>query len=130
MRAATLKGLACHTAFDAGNIGPDYVYGWGLLDMKKAAQSITDNGTKSMLTENTLNQGASQTFNVVASGNGALVATISWTDPEGSITPDGVINDRTPKLVNDLDIRISDATQTFNPWVLDPNNPSAAATTG
>jgi hypothetical protein len=130
MRAATLKGLACHTAFDAGNVGPDYIYGWGVLDMKKAAQAITDNGTKSMLKESTLVQGATQTFNVVASGNGPLVATISWTDPEGTITTDGVINDRTPKLVNDLDIRISDGSKTFNPWVLDPNNPSVAATTG
>ncbi|HEY4198203.1 MAG TPA: S8 family serine peptidase, partial [Mucilaginibacter sp.] len=130
MRAATLKGLACHTAFDAGNVGPDYIYGWGLLDMQKAAQAITDNGTKSMIKENTLAQGATQTFHVVASGNGALAATISWTDPEGTITPDGVINDRTPKLVNDLDIRVSDGTNTFNPWVLDPDNPSAAATTG
>ena len=130
MKAATLKGLACHTAFDAGNVGPDYIFGWGLLNMKAAAQAITDNGTKSKIQENTLAQGATQTFNIVASGNGPLVATISWTDPAGSITPDGTINDRTPKLVNDLDIRISDGTKTYMPWVLDPNNPSAAATTG
>jgi len=130
MKAATLKGLACHTAFDAGNVGPDYIFGWGLLDMKAAAQAITDNGTKSKIQENTLAQGTTQTFNIVASGNGPLVATISWTDPAGSITPDGTINDRTPKLVNDLDIRISDGTKTYMPWVLDPNNPSAAATTG
>jgi hypothetical protein len=130
MRAATLKAIACHTAFDAGNVGPDYIYGWGLLDMEKAAQAITDDGSKSMIKENTLPQGVTQTFNVVASGNGALVATISWTDPEGTITPDGVINDRSPKLVNDLDIRVSDGTTTFNPWVLDPDNPSVAATTG
>jgi hypothetical protein len=49
MKSATLKGLVCHTAFDGGNIGPDYIYGWGLLDMPKAAQAITDNGVKSML---------------------------------------------------------------------------------
>jgi hypothetical protein len=130
MRAATLKGLACHTAFDAGNVGPDYIYGWGLLNMKKAAQAITDNGTKSVLKENTLLQGQTQTLNVVASGDGALEATISWTDPEGTITPDGVINSRTPKLVNDLDIRVSDGTNVFKPWVLDPDHPSTAATTG
>jgi len=130
MRAATLKGLACHTAFDAGNIGPDYIYGWGLLNMKAAAQAITDNGTKSLLKENTLTQGQKQTFNVIASGSGALIATISWTDPAGTITPDGTVNDRTPKLVNDLDIRINDGTKTYSPWVLDPNNPSVAATTG
>ena len=130
MRAATLKGLACHTAFDAGNPGPDYIFGWGLLDMKAAAQAITDNGAKSMIKETTLPQGATQTCSVVASGNGALVATISWTDPAGSITPDGTINDRTPKLVNDLDICVTDGSTTFMPWVLDPDHPSAAATTG
>ena len=130
MRAATLKGLACHTAFDGGNVGPDYIYGWGLLDMRKAAQAITDNGTKSQLKENTLAQGQQQTFTAVASGNGPLIATISWTDLAGTATPDGIVNSRTPKLVNDLDIRVSDGTTTFKPWVLDPLHPSAAAITG
>ena len=130
MLAATLKGLACHTAFDAGNAGPDYIYGWGLLDMAKAAQAITDNGTYSLINEKTLPQGQTQTYNVVASGNGVLKATISWTDPAGTPGATGVINVRTPKLVNDLDIVVSDGTTTFNPWVLDPNNPAALATTG
>ncbi|MDN3584093.1 S8/S53 family peptidase [Mucilaginibacter flavus] len=130
MRAATLKGLVCHTAFDGGNVGPDYVYGWGLLNMAKAAQAITDNGSKSLIKENTLNQGQSQTFNVLASGSDALIATISWTDPQGTVSPDGTINSRTPKLVNDLDIKVSDGTTTYNAWVLDPDHPSAAATTG
>lgn len=130
MRSATLKALVCHTAFDGGNVGPDYIYGWGLLDMKKAAQAITDNGTKSMITENAISQGQTQTYNVIASGNGILSATIAWTDPQGSPSADGTLNDRTPKLVNDLDVKISDGTATYNPWVLDPANPSVAATTG
>jgi hypothetical protein len=130
MRAATLKGLACHTAFDAGNPGPDYIYGWGLLDMGKATAAITDNDTKSMIKEATLQQAQPQTFNVIASGNGVLMATISWTDPAGAPTPDGTVNSRTPKLVNDLDIRVNDGTTTFSPWVLDPSNPSMAAKTG
>ncbi|MDN5286844.1 MAG: C-terminal target protein [Mucilaginibacter sp.] len=130
MRAATLKGLVCQTAFDAGNVGPDYIYGWGLLDTKKAAQAITDNGTKSLINENTLQQGQTQTFNVVASGNGVLAAIISWTDPAAIPTADGVINSRTPKLINDLDIKVSDGTTTFNAWVLNPDAPSAAAITG
>ncbi|OOQ58245.1 hypothetical protein BC343_11425 [Mucilaginibacter pedocola] len=130
MRAATLKGLACHTAFDAGNIGPDYIYGWGLLNMRAAAQAITDNGTKSLISENTLTQGQSKVFTVTASGNGPLAVSISWTDPQGTPTADGTINSRTPKLVNDLDIRVSDGTTTFRPYVLTPDNPSAVATTG
>ncbi len=130
MLAATLKGLACATADDAGNVGPDYIYGWGLLDMQKAAQAITDNGTKSIVKENTLSQGQTQTTQVTASGSGPLVATISWTDPAATPTADGTLNDRTIKLVNDLDIRVSDGTTTFMPWVLDPLHPATAATTG
>lgn len=130
MKAATLKGLACHTAFDAGRVGPDYIYGWGLLNMRTAAQAITDNGAKSMISESTLQQGQRKTFDIIASGNGPLAVTISWTDPAGTPTADGVINNRTPKLVNDLDIRVSDGTTTFSPWVLTPDNPAAPATTG
>jgi hypothetical protein len=130
MRAATLKGLACHTALDAGNAGPDYIYGWGLLNMKNAAQAITDNGTKSLIKENSLTQAVPQTFNVVASGDGALSATISWTDPASAATPDGTVESPTPKLVNDLDIRVSDGANIFYPWVLNPSSPSVAATTG
>lgn len=130
MRAATLKGLVCHTAFDAGNAGPDYIYGWGLLNMAKAAQAITDKGVKSMISENSLAQGQTQTFNVIASGNGPLVATISWTDPEATPNTAGVVDEPTIKLVNDLDVRVSQATTVFRPFVLDPANPSAVATTG
>jgi hypothetical protein len=130
MRSATIKGLVCHTAFDAGNVGPDYKFGWGLLNMTAAAQALTDNGGKSIVSEKTISQGQTQTYNVVASGSTLLAATISWTDPEGTATTEGVINSRTPKLVNDLDIRVSDGTTTFTPWVLDPEKPGQAATKG
>lgn len=130
MRAATLKGLVCHTAFDAGNIGPDYTYGWGLLNAAKAAQAITDNSVKSIISENTLTQGQTQTFNVVASGSGPLVATISWTDPAGTPGAIGVVDDPAIKLINDLDVRVSQGNTVFRPYILDPANPAAAATTG
>jgi hypothetical protein len=130
MHAATLKGLVCATAFDAGNPGPDYRYGWGLLNMKKAAQAITDNGTKSLLKEASLAQGQTQTYSVTASGDGPVIATICWTDPPGAATADGTVNDPAIKLINDLDVRVSDGTTTFMPWVLDPTHPSAPATTG
>lgn len=131
MRAATLKGLVCHTAFDAGNAGPDYIYGWGLLNAAKAAQAITDNGVKSMISENSLAQGQTQTFNVVASGFGPLVATISWTDPAATPKTAGVLlDDPTIKLVNNLDVRVNQGTTVFRPWVLDPTNPATSATAG
>ena len=127
MRSSTLRGLVLHTASEAGaNPGPDYIFGWGLLNMEQAARVIGNVDKSHLLSERTLTQGQRDTIQVVASGRGTLVATICWNDPAG--TPTSTLNDRTPKLVNDLDIRVSDGTTTSLPWALDPNNPSAAAT--
>lgn len=132
MRASTLKGLALHTATDAGNTGPDYTFGWGILDDRKAAQVILNDANNHLLAQNTLQQGGPFTRTVTASGNGPLVVTICWTDPEGtaSAATAANLNNRTPKLVNDLDVRVSDGATAYQPWVLDPDNPSNAATTG
>lgn len=133
MRAATLKGLAIHTADEAGDaLGPDYRYGWGLLDAERAASVISNINNNHLLQERTLQQSETYTLDVVASGKGPLVVTISWTDPEASVIKVGAsaLNSRTPRLVNDLDIRISQGATTYMPWVLDPLKPANAATTG
>ncbi|MCF8368918.1 MAG: S8 family serine peptidase [Bacteroidales bacterium] len=117
MRAATLKGLALHTADDAGPSGPDAVYGWGLLNGKAAAEAISNNGDESIISELTLSQGGSYAINVDADGINALVASISWTDPAG-VANTGTANDPTPALVNDLDIRVTQGGSTFYPYKL------------
>ena len=139
MRAATLKGLAIHTANQATTTpGPTYEFGWGLLNTAKAAEAIkVSNATKNaansqyLIYENTLNSGLpySQTF--TATGTGSLKATISWTDPAGSVVTVNAKNPPIPELVNDLDLRIiKNGTTTYKPWILNPANPAAAATTG
>jgi len=130
MRAATLKGLAIHSADEAGPTpGPDYKFGWGLLNVAKAADVVKSDNTQShMIFENVLENSGSFTLNVVASG--PLTATIAWTDPKGNVVSTNVLNNNSKKLINDLDIRIVQGTTTFLPWILDPANPSAAATTG
>lgn len=132
MRSATLKGLAIHTADDAGNPGPDYQYGWGLLNMKQAAEVILNRDLNHLLAERTLAINETYTTQVIASGRGPLVATICWTDPEAQATSVSAanFNNRTPKLINDLDIRVSDGTTESLPWILDPNQPAANATQG
>ena len=132
MRSATLKGLAIATATEAGsNPGPDYMYGWGLLNMEGAANAILNKGNKSIINESSINQGTTQTINVIASGNGPLLATICWTDPEATpIATTLALNNTTPRLVNDLDLRVSQNSTTYSPWILNPADPSAAATTG
>lgn len=117
MRSATLKGLALHTADDAGISGPDVVYGWGLLNAKKAAETISSNGGASIVSELTLSPGQTYTLNVDSDGSSPLMASISWTDPAGTANS-GTANQTTPVLVNDLDIRVSQGGTTYNPYRL------------
>lgn len=132
MKSATLKGLAIATATEAGkNPGPDYIYGWGLLNMESAATAILNKGNKSIINESSISQGATQTINVIASGNGPLIATICWTDPEASpISTTLALNNTAARLVNDLDLRVLQNSTTYSPWILNPSVPDAAATTG
>ncbi len=131
MKAATLKGLACHTADDAGAVGPDPVFGWGLLNAKKAAETLSSNGLSSWVSEERLNQGETFTMTVSSNGgvNNPLIASITWTDVPGEanngqrLTP----NDPFKALVNDLDIRITKDGTTYYPWRLDVNAPTSAA---
>ncbi|MFC7356087.1 fibronectin type III domain-containing protein [Jejudonia soesokkakensis] len=116
MRAATLKGLALHTADDAGPTGPDAVYGWGLMNAKRAAEAISDEGTNSLIEELTLTSGNSYTFTVDANGIDDLMASISWTDVPGTATTQ--TNSSTKRLVNDLDIRVTQGGTTFFPYRL------------
>jgi trimeric autotransporter adhesin len=54
MKASTLKGLALHTADDFGDKGPDAISGWGLLNTKKAAETISKKGSSSLVMELTI----------------------------------------------------------------------------
>lgn len=119
MRAATLKGLACHTADDAGVAGPDGVFGWGLLNAKKAAETLTNNGLTSWVSEEKLNDHQSYSMTVNSNGTTPLMASITWTDLPGPIyNGANGPNDPTPVLVNDLDIRITRNGTTYYPWKL------------
>lgn len=132
MRAATLKGLAIHTTDEAGpDPGPDYIFGWGLFNAERAARVIANSPATNLITERTLAQGQDYTFQVVASGSGPLAVTISWTDPEAEvISVAEALNNRTPRLVNDLDVRVTRGNTTYRPWQLDPLNPADPATKG
>ncbi len=122
MLAATLKALAIHTAKEAGPApGPDYMYGWGLLDAKASADLIlNEDGSSKLIRELILDQGGTYEYEIVSDGITPIRATIAWTDPAG--TPVGASLDPTNlMLVNDLDLRIIDEDGTeFFPWTLNP----------
>lgn len=117
MRAATLKGIVLHTADDQGITGPDAIWGWGLMNAKRAAETMTGAGDISKVEELTLNNGQSYSMTVESDGNSPLFASISWTD-QGGTANTGTTNDNTPVLVNDLDIRVTQNSTTYSPYRL------------
>ncbi|WP_242117878.1 S8 family serine peptidase [Aestuariivivens sediminicola] len=132
MRAATVKGLICHTAIDDNvKVGPDPRLGWGVLNVEAAADVITNNASGlSYITELTLNDGLSYTYNFSTDASGPIKATICWTDPPGTVSSSPG-NSMSPRLVNDLDLRITGPGATvYTPWNLDKTDVTAAALQG
>ncbi|MBQ0738001.1 S8 family serine peptidase [Aquimarina celericrescens] len=133
MRAATLKGLVCHTATDDNfRVGPDPRFGWGLLNSEDAALLIADDvaGIEGKIIESTLNNNATFTIQVTTNDPQSLQASLSWNDPSGQ-DMSGSLNSTTPVLVNDLDLRIIDSDNNeYFPWRLDINNVNSAANKG
>ncbi len=99
--AATAKALLIHTATDLGTRGPDYQYGWGLVNASAAASLIRDDqGSGQYLRRASLNSGGDLTLPItVSEASPELRATIVWTDPAGSPAAAAV-------LVNDLDLEL------------------------
>jgi hypothetical protein len=134
LKGYLLKSLLLHTADEAGSsIGPDYIYGWGLMNTFKAVQLMSFDaalGGNKLLRDQSIIQGNSNEYQVVSDGKQPLKATISWFDVAG--TPTQISLDPTNiMLVNDLDLTIVAPNMVeHKAWVLNPANPSAAATRG
>jgi subtilisin family serine protease len=128
MRSSTLKALTLHCADEAGlNDGPDYEFGWGLMNTERMAQYISNDGINVRIEEITLTNGGTYQVTLPAVGTEPFKATICWTDPEG--TPVALSLDPSdPMLVNDLDIRITKVASTYYPWSLNRLIPTNAAT--
>ncbi len=119
-QASLIKAMVCNTADDVGNAGPDYKYGFGQIHGLRAAQAMEG----SNWAVDSVSQNGSKTINItVPQGSAQLKATLAWTDLPGS--PNAAIS-----LTNDLDLFLTNGTDTIRPWVLDPNTPNAVAVRG
>ncbi|MCI0499322.1 MAG: S8 family serine peptidase [Planctomycetales bacterium] len=137
MRSSTLKALMIHTADDLGNPGPDYKFGWGLINNEKSAEKLllhkrnpaANNIIVDSLTRNTNKM---DDFTFAWDGISPIRATLCYTDPPGDQTSTGVLDSSAIKLKNDLDIAVTapDGTTKYYEYVLDPVNPNNPATTG
>jgi len=132
MKATSLKALAIHTCDEAGSAeGPDYSFGWGLMNAETAVSVIKEDtiSEKSRIFEDALYNGQTYEANLYPIEEDSIIITIVWNDFPGEVQEPSCDNP-TLMLVNDLDIRVSDETTTWYPYILDPKNPSNAATTG
>jgi len=123
-----LKALLIAGADDLGNPGPDYTYGFGLVDAKKSIDLIlADNNSGSRIRSGEIAQGQQVDipFTLTAAQNVRVV--LGWEDPEVLLSPDEIAG---KTLVNDLDVKITGPGGDALPYVLDPNNPDANATRG
>jgi len=116
MRSATLKGLILHSADDAGIEGPDNNFGWGLMNSKKAAETLSQKDNGVVANELSLFPGQTYTLEVESNDVDALLASISWTDPAGEATTE--VNSDEARLVNDLDISLEQTGTDYLPWRL------------
>ncbi|MDZ7761262.1 MAG: S8 family serine peptidase [Desulfovermiculus sp.] len=133
--SSTMKALIIHAADDSinGAPGPDYRFGWGLMNTKKSAEIMTHDsqaGGQFHIRELTLDNGHDISIPVTSPGSKSLRATLAWTDPPGK-PPKATLNPADKMLVNDLNLRIIDPQgKEIKPYVLDPAKPSQPAATG
>ncbi|MBU1201296.1 MAG: S8 family serine peptidase, partial [Nanoarchaeota archaeon] len=119
-----VKNIIIHTAKDLGNTGPDYQYGYGLVNATRAVQYISDDVNKTLFFGSNITQtGQNVTYKFeLPQGKSDLKITLVWNDYPGAELA-------SVELVNDLDlIVISPNSQRKYPWTLNASNPSANAT--
>lgn len=114
-----IKATVLNTADDLGNPGPDFKYGWGRINVRKAFELIAQNNYLS----GSISQGGNDVHNLtVPSGTVKLKIMLYWTDYEGAANA-------SIALVNDLNMQVVDPVAlSFDPWVL--NSAPNASTLG
>lgn len=132
--ASTWKALLIQTSDEAGAAnGPDYQFGWGLMNEKTSALLVKSNATfggVAYIKETVLPNTNSIEFNVTATGTNQLKITTVWTDPPATVLAFASLDPTNRMLINDLDLRVVRSGVTNFPWILNPTSPANAATSG
>jgi hypothetical protein len=123
-RGSTWRAAAIHTADDVGAPGPDYQGGYGPFNaVSLVAQVELDqqHGRGTHIKEFQVGVGQATTYEVDLDGS-PFRATLTWSDPAG-VGQTTTEADTTPRLVNNLDLRVErvGTTNVYYPWVLNPD---------
>lgn len=119
---SSYKGLLLHAATDLETMGPDYKTGFGRINLKRSVQLLRENA----VTESEIHETASRKIAGIQVPTEAkeLKVSLVWDDAPAS-------TNAIRALVNDLDLQVvSPSGESHLPWVLNPNQPTAAATIG
>lgn len=109
-KTGLIKAILMNTCDDLGNPGPDFIYGYGRVNTRRAYGLIE---SQSYIT-NTITNGATKTFQIPVPNNTAEARImLYWPDLPASTVAQYA-------LVNDLDMEIDFAGTNYKPWVLDP----------
>jgi len=109
---ALMKALACNTADDLGNAGPDYTYGFGMINARRAVEAI--DSSRWFISSMTGNGSNTHNFNVPANTR-RLKVMLYWNDVAGA-------GNAANALVNDIDLVV--LTPSFGirrPLILNPD---------
>lgn len=114
--AALIKAALLNTANDYGNVGPDFKFGWGMVNGLRAAMLLEEG----RYLDATIAQGGSNNHSITVPANTTQVRfMVYWSD--AAAAPGA-----SPALVNDLDLVVTDpASTTHRPWVLNTTANSA-----
>ena len=131
--ASAVKALIIAGTEDLGNPGPDYTYGFGLVNVKNSVDLIlADQGRKERIRTLTFAAGQQQQYEMVlvVTETQNLRVVLNWSDPFIVFIPgEGDVADKA--LVNNLDLRVVDPSgATVLPWVLNKDQYQANATKG
>ncbi|HLP37423.1 S8 family serine peptidase [Lacibacter sp.] len=118
-KSALIKGALCNSADDRGNSGPDYSYGFGLVNPRRAVEVLENNR---YFTGTLSTAGTSSQIIAVPANTRQVKVLLYWHDKEASPLA-------STALVNDLDLSVTDGVTTYLPWILNPspatvNNPA------
>lgn len=117
--SALIKATLMNTATDIGTPGPDYVFGFGVIDAYSAYKCLENKNYQNL----EINQSELKEI-IVDIPNGVAQANfmIYWAEKEASLLADRV-------LINDIDMELVNPSGTIVlPWVLDPSpNPATLA---
>jgi hypothetical protein len=117
---STARAILMQTASDEGRPGPDYAWGYGLVDIQAAVDLIS----RWAFRQAHVDDDGVDVYALVVPNDDPLRVSLAWDDHEATFNA-------SPALINDLDLElVSPSGSIWRPWILDPDAPTSNATRG